>query len=110
MQGKVRSVKYSFDPSGSPDVGGYKLYWEEAPTEVTYESQMVDLGPLAPDTDGKVRVDLVALGIFTQDTNYNFGVVAYDDVGNESSMLKELDVPFDLVVPDAPTNGVVERT
>jgi len=106
---KIRVMSYSFVPSGSSDVIEYKLYYTDSIVELSYSSPSISLGLPIADTDGKMRIDLVALNTFTQDSNCNFGIVAVDDVGNESSMLQELDVPFDLVAPDAPTNGVVER-
>lgn len=111
---KVRNLNLVFFGSGSPDVVGYKLYYVEAASApadgVDYNCLSVDLGMPAvnPDT-GKMTVDLVALGVFTNEANYNLGIVAVDDVGNESSMEKLLDVPFDLVAPDAPTEAEVIR-
>ena len=106
---KIRKVSYCFSPSGSPDVMSYKLYYVETGQALDYNAPSVDLGNPAPANDGMIWIDLAALNVFTQDTTYDFGVVAVDDVGNESAMLREVGVPFDLIAPDAPTNGLVVR-
>ena len=105
---KVREVKVRFKPSGSPDVVNYKMYYTDAGAILDYSSLFVDLGSPAPEADGFVRVDIAKLGIFT-DGRYDIGLVAVDDAGNESAMDKVLDVPFDFVAPDAPTESAVER-
>lgn len=85
-----------FDASASPDVVGYKLYIEESPTEVTYDSESFDLG-------NNTTIDLTSIdGMTTKDGTYNLGVTAVDDVGNESSMSKASDVPLDFQAPDPP--------
>ncbi len=91
-----------FPPSSSPDVVGYKLYLEEAPNEVTYDSESIDLGnPVDPS--GLVVVDLTKFSeLTTKDGVYNIGITAIDDAGNESSMSKASDVPLDFVAPDPP--------
>jgi len=107
-----------FPPSSSPDVVGYRLYLEEAPNEVTYDSEFIDLGnPVDPS--GLVVVDLTQFselttkdGVYnigtqfseltTKDGVYNIGITAIDDAGNESSMSKASDVPLDFVAPDPP--------
>ena len=91
---KVKSLVLSFPASGSPDVQGYKLYIAESPEAVTYDSPSFDLGNVT-------EVDLASLpGMTTKDGVYNVGVVAVDDVGNESSMSVSNDVPLDFVAPD----------
>jgi hypothetical protein len=40
----VKSVNLTFPASPSPDVTGYKLFMEEAPGQVTPQSQSWDLG------------------------------------------------------------------
>ena len=91
-----------FPPSSSPDVVGYRLYLEEAPNEVTYDSEFIDLGnPVDPS--GLVVVDLTQFSeLTTKDGVYNIGITAIDDAGNESSMSKASDVPLDFVAPDPP--------
>lgn len=103
---KVRAINITFPPSGSPDVVGYKMYYVDAGQPLDYNSPNVSLGnPAVGSEDGKIRVDVAIIGVFS-DGRYDVGIVAVDDAGNESSMSKLMDVPFDFVAPDAP--GTVE--
>jgi hypothetical protein len=101
---KVKKLVISFPASPSPDVVGYKLYVEEAPNPVTYDSQAVDLG-------NQTIVDLSSLpGMTTKDGVYNLGLVAVDDGENESSMSVVEGVHLDFLAPDPPGQIVLERT
>ena len=101
---KLKDVKISFPASGSPDVAGYKLYMEEAPNPVNYDSPSWDLGT-------ETSVDLATLdGMTSRDGIYNLGVVAVDDAGNESSMSIKEGVAIDFAAPDPPGGIVVERS
>ncbi|WP_319406188.1 hypothetical protein [uncultured Desulfosarcina sp.] len=101
---KVKTVTLSFPPSGSPDVSGYRLYMEEAPNAVGYDSPSWDLGNVT-------SIDLSTLdGMTTRDGIYNIGITAKDSAGNESSMSKMEGVTFDLVAPDPPGQIVIERS
>ena len=95
---KVQDFNIRFLASDSPDVATNRLYYEEVPTEVTYDSQWVDVGNVA-DVDGYVNVSLGAhLGAL--DGIYNIGIAAVDDVGNEATMSKANDLPLDFVAPN----------
>jgi hypothetical protein len=100
---KIRSVILRIKPSGSADVVSYNLYYVDTGNVLDYNSPKVNLGnpPTDPDT-GKMHIDVSALGVFT-DGVYDIGATAVDDVGNESAMAKKLEVPFDFVAPDAPS-------
>jgi len=102
--GRVKTVTLSFEPSLSPDVVGYVLYMEEAPTTVTYESDSFNLG----DSTSVVIADIPNMG--TLDGHYNFGITAVDDTGNESDMSLISNVKIDLVPPFGPTNPKIDRT
>ena len=101
----VKDMIMKFPPSGSPDVIGYVLYMERMPNLVTRSgSEKVFLGmpPIDP-ADGQMYINLAELENFeTTDGNYNLGVSAFDEKGNESAMSKVDDVPLDFVAPDAP--------
>jgi len=100
---KVRSINLVAKPSGSPDVVSYNLYYVDTGGTLNHSSPKVDLGLPAVDPDtGKMKVDVSTLGVFT-DGRYDIGLVAVDDAGNESEMAVKLDVPFDFVAPDAPS-------
>lgn len=100
---KIKDAVLNIPPSGSPDVVGYKLYIQETPVAVTYDSEVFELGNVA-------SIDLATLpGFTTKDGVYNIGVAAVDDAGNESSMSMLSDVPLDFVAPDPPGLLVLDR-
>ena len=88
---KRKDYRLSFPRSSSKDVVGYKLYIETSPTEVTYESPSYNLKK-------KTRVKLYSiLGVI--DGVFNLGVVAIDDVGNESDFSLLYNVHLDFISP-----------
>jgi hypothetical protein len=91
---KIVSKTLKFPGSSSVDVAGYKLYFIEAPAELTYDSPSINLNM-------KMEVDLstVAAG---EEGIFNLGVTAYDAVGNESDMSVVTAVPLDFIAPNAP--------
>ena len=92
---KIAEKTLSFPPSTSPDVVGYKLYYEEVPNEVTYDSPYIDVNGTS--------VELHEVPEFQNfDSVYNIAVVAVDDAGNESNFSPMNDVPFDLFPPEPP--------
>lgn len=96
----VKSTFLRFEPSDSPDVVTNKMYMEEVPNEVNYDSPSFDIGNNL-NTAGMVEVDISTLpGMTTRDGVYNIGVAAVDDRGNEASMTLMNDVPFDFVAPN----------
>ena len=92
---KIKDVKLSFPPSESLDIVGYKLYIETSPTEVTHDSPSHDLGNNTAD----ILLNTILGNI---DGTFNIGVVAVDDVGNESDFSLMDDVPLDFVPPGPP--------
>ena len=93
---KVKDMILTFPPSGSSDVVGYKLYVQEAPDPVGYDSDFYELGNVT-------QIDIATLpGMTTKDGVYNIGVTAVDDAGNESSFSTIDNVPLDFVAPDPP--------
>lgn len=101
---KVKSLILSFEPSGSPDVTGYRLYMEEAPAEVNYDSQSWDIG-------STTSIDISVLdGMTTKNGTYNLGISAVDGAGNESSMSKLEGVILDFEAPDPPGVISIERS
>lgn len=98
----IKKTTLKFEPSTSPDVVGYTLFVQEVPTEVDYDSEAVDLGPVT-------EVDLASLQLNTRDGVFNIGIAAYDDAGNFSSMVKLQSVALDFVAPDPPSNLTILR-
>jgi hypothetical protein len=96
---KVMNTRISFPPSESADVVGYKLYIEQAPGPVTYDSRSFDLG-------NKTEVYLSTLeGMDQVDGTYNIGVTAVDDASNESDMVVLENVALDFFAP-APVGAI----
>lgn len=95
---KIVPKTLTFVPSISPDVVGYRLYYEEVPNAVTENSLYVDLGAT------QTSVALHEIPEFSSfDGLYNIGISAVDDSGNESDMSKLGDIPLDLSPPEPPT-------
>jgi hypothetical protein len=96
---KIKGLTITFAPSESPDVVTNKLYVEEVPNPVTYDSQSFDVGNTP--VDGVITVNLQTL-MPDVDGVYNIGVAAVDDAGNESNMSTKDDLPLDFAAPAAP--------
>jgi len=98
---KVKKRRLVWEPSTSPNVIGYKLYWAEE-GEVNYDSPCAMIGnvtevvlpeqvPSFPMVRGSIEL----------------GITAVNEVGNESDMMI-FAAPFQFSVPDAPTSPAVE--
>jgi len=94
----VRKYQISWTKATASDIIGYKIYYVPDGEELNYGSPNVSVG----DVDSVIIPDDVPEFPFI-DGNYQIGITAVDDVGNESDFLMKT-VPFDLVAPDAPTN------
>jgi hypothetical protein len=93
-----------FTGSISPDVEGYKLYYEEVPNLIDeFTSPVIDLG-IPPIVDSKYEVNLSLVLPPDTDGVFNLGLSAYDDIGNESIPSLKSNVPLDFVAPSAPTD------
>ena len=104
----VKSVTMKFPASGSADVSSYRLYMEEAPLSVTYNSEAFNVNE--DPIEGIVSVDLSTLpGMTTKDGMYNFGVSSLDEAGNESSLSLINDVILDFIAPDPPGEITITR-
>lgn len=106
---KIAPMKLKFAPSPSGDVVSYKLYIETSSKDVNYSSPSFDLGKPNP-VGGVIEVNMAELaGITTYEGNYNLGVTAVDEVGNESAMSVKNDVALDFVPPEPPGEIVIVR-
>ena len=96
---KLVGKKFRFLPSDSSDVVDNKLYVEPYadPSNLTYDSPSYSVGN-TPETDGYIYVDL--MDYVNVEGNYDIGIAAVDDVGNEADMQKLLNVPLDLKAPN----------
>jgi len=106
----VKSTFLRFVPSDSSDVVTNKMYMEEVPNVVSYDSLSFDIGNNL-NANGLVEIDVSTLpGMTTRDGVYNIGVAAVDDRGNEASMTLLNDVPFDFLAPNPVGALVISET
>lgn len=95
--GKIRQKKIRWDPSPSPDVTHYRIYWSEGET-VDYGSAHAvvrDVGELLLPADLLPSFPLIKSTIC-------LGISAVDRAGNESD-ITTVRVELDFTVPDAPS-------
>jgi hypothetical protein len=93
--GKIKRRKLRWTGSESPQVVGYKLYWEEN-GDVTYNSSYAVLGNVTevvlPDDVQDFKTDNGPI---------EFGIAAMDELGNESDMIT-VSAPYQFKIPHAP--------
>lgn len=93
--GKVKKRKLRWTGSESPQVVGYKLYWEEG-GDVTYDSSSAIVGNVTevvlPDDVEDFKPDNGPI---------EFGIVAVDELGNESDLIT-VSAPYQFKIPHAP--------
>lgn len=99
--GKIRKKRICWEPSMSADVAKYRLYWSEDGV-VGYTSKYVDVGKV---TEVVIPDDVPSFPLVKG--NVAFGIAALTEAGNESDMTK-MTAEIDFVVPDAPTNLMIE--
>jgi len=96
---KIIAKNVEFDPSDSPDVTGYKLYYEFGGIEVSYDSSFQDVGLQTTD------IGLITV-VGNQEGALTIGVASYDAAGNESDIfIIATDYPLDMSAPNAPSGG-----
>jgi len=95
---KIKESTITFAGSDSVDVVGYRIYIAPNTENVTYEHPVSELVPHRGETI-VIEMDTLFPDI---DGVYNIGVVAVDDVGNESDMSIGLDFPLDFLAPNPP--------
>lgn len=99
--GKIRRKRIRWEPSMSDDVAKYRLYWSEDGM-IDYSSKYVDVGKV---TEVVIPDDLPAFPLIKG--TVSFGIAAVNESGNESEMTT-MSAEIDFVVPDPPTNLMVE--
>jgi hypothetical protein len=98
---KIKKRKLIWEPSTSPNVIGYKLYWAEE-GEVNYDSPSAMVGnvtevvlpeqvPSFPMVKGSIEL----------------GITAVNEMGNESDMMI-VAAPFQFSAPEAPMGSRLE--
>jgi Tfp pilus assembly protein PilZ len=100
--GRIKKRRICWEPSMSDDVVKYRLYWSENGL-VDYTSNSADVGSI---TEVIIPDDIPSFPRFKGDVA--IGVTAVNDAGNESDLTK-MTAKINFIVPDAPTNLVVEE-
>jgi hypothetical protein len=104
--------RIKFKQSASQDVQSNVVYVKPHGTESITKTNATDkkaLDPVpAPEADGLIHFDIQTL-FPDLDGEYDFGISAIDDQGNESPLLTEglVNVSLDFVAPAPPTNASV---
>jgi hypothetical protein len=99
--GRIRRKRIRWEPSGSKDVTGYRLYWSTN-ARVDYDSDHVDLGRV---TEVILPDDVPSFPLF--EGEISLGVTALNSAGNESA-LTETTSYFNFLVPESPKAIAVE--
>ncbi len=98
---KIKKRKLIWEPSTSPNVIGYKLYWAEE-GEVNYDSPSAMIGNINEVVlPGQVPSFPVVKG------SIELGITAVNEMGNESDMMI-VAAPFQFSTPDAPADPKFE--
>jgi hypothetical protein len=100
--GRIKKRRICWEPSMSDDVVKYRLYWSEDGV-VDYTSKSVDVGNV---TEVVIPDDIPSFPRIRGDVA--LGIAAVNEGGNESDMAK-MTAKINFIVPDAPTNLVVEE-
>jgi Tfp pilus assembly protein PilZ len=99
--GKIRKKRIRWESSMTDDVVKYRLYWSENGM-VSETSKYVDVGNV---TEIVIPDDVPSFPLIRG--NMAFGIAALTEAGNESDMTK-MTAEIDFVLPDAPTNLMIE--
>jgi hypothetical protein len=99
--GRIRGKRIHWEPSASPEVVKYRLYWLEG-SIVGYTSKYVDVGKV---TEVILPDEVPSFPMMKGEVT--FGIAAFNEAGNESD-ITEVTAHIDFVVPDAPANLMVE--
>jgi hypothetical protein len=100
--GRIKTKRICWEPSMSPDVVKYRLYWSEDGL-IDYTSKFVDLGNVV---EVMIPDDIPSFPRIKGDVA--LGITAVNDVGNESDMAK-MTANINFLVPDPPKNLMVEE-
>jgi hypothetical protein len=99
--GRIRKKRIHWEPSESPEVVKYRLYWSEGGI-VGYTSKYFDVGQV---TEVVLPEEIPSFPLMKGEVT--FGITAFNEVGNESD-ITEVTAEIDFVVPQAPGNLAVE--
>lgn len=108
--GTVTPLIAAFKQSVSPDTEANRVRIVDANAAMTYDVEFAEIRPVpTPDADGFTRIDLSVLSISAGlDGQFDVGITAVDERGQESPFLMLEDGNFDFSPPSAPTEGQFE--
>lgn len=108
--GTVKPLVVAFKQSDSPDTEANRVRIVPAGSPLTYDMPFDEIKPVpTPDADGLTRIDLSKLqGAAGLDGQFDVGITAVDERGQESPFLVVPDGNFDFSPPSAPTEGQFE--
>jgi hypothetical protein len=101
--GRARRKKVSWQPSTSPNVSGYRLYWAIG-GQVDYDSPYIEV-----DDTTEVTLPDDIPSLFQQTGDIQLGVTAISQAGNESDMTK-LNAFIDFRIPGPPQDFEMKNT
>ena len=78
----AENVTLSWDPSPTPDVAGYKVYYKENSPSLPFDGVGLAEGPSPVDVGNQLSATLTGL---PENSTFFFAVTAYDAAGYESS-------------------------
>ncbi len=99
---KIKKRKIRWEPSTSPQVVGYKLYWS-AGEEVHYDSEFITVGNV---TELVLPDDIKNFN--PGKSTVTFAIAAIDEQGNESDLVT-CAAPYQFSVPQAPKDLWLEN-
>lgn len=99
--GRIRKKRIHWQPSASPKVQKYRLYWSEGGI-IGYTSKYFDAGQA---TEVVLPDEVPSFPLMKGEVT--FGITAFNEAGNESDMT-EVTAQIDFVVPQSPGNLAVE--
>ena len=104
---KVTDKFFNWGPSTAADLATYKVYAARTGEGISYDTPAVEVGNVT-------RVYIGALAnqgyepLVNAEGEYDLGVSAVDNMGNESDIVILYAVPLDFVPPVAPVNPYVD--
>jgi hypothetical protein len=99
--GRIRQKRIRWEPSGSEDAVGYRLYWSRN-ARVDYDSEHVDLGSV---TEVILPQGVPSFPLFAGEIR--LGITALSSAGNESA-ITEVTAYFNFLIPEAPKAITIE--
>ncbi len=99
--GKIKTKRLRWEPAAGEETTKYKLYWSEN-AKVDYSSSFAEVGAV---TQVILPDDIPSFPRIAG--NWELGIAAVNQVGNESDITK-ISAYLDFIVPEAPKSLVVE--